>query len=233
MLDIVVKFYKMSILYFKKTRVFSILLQWMLLFLLSIPCECNFNNDPNVERNVTVSNNDYEESSWKSLKTKFVNIYRNQDEYLRLVELNPCYDFGCLCVNTSTTIICENSNFDDLLYSNLTKFSPKNIILRHVSIYHLNFTMFFEKFPSVRILSMEHCRIRDFVINEGKFLIRELYMDHNYLSNFDNICLILERFSSLKILSFNFNHFKVINECSNVMYSNLRNLSLTNNEVIF
>lgn len=220
-------------LYFIKTRVFLILLHWILLFLLFIPYECKFNNNQSVEKNITVLNNNYEESAWKSFKTKVVNMYRNQDDYLRLIELNPCYDFGCSCVNTSNTIICENSNFDDLLYSNFTKFVPENILLHHVSIYHLNFTNFFKKFPNIKVLSMKHCRIRDFVIDEGNFLIKELYMDHNYLSNYDSICLILERFSNLKILSFNFNYFKVINECSNVIYNQLKNLSITNNEIAY
>uniref|UniRef100_A0A0N5BVP4 Ig-like domain-containing protein n=1 Tax=Strongyloides papillosus TaxID=174720 RepID=A0A0N5BVP4_STREA len=204
----------------------------MLFFFLSKQCECK-QAVQGLQENATISHGEYDESVWESLKTKVVNIYRDQNDYLRMIGINPCYEFGCLCENTTDTIICENSNFNDLLYSNLTKFDPKKIFLRHVSIYHLNFTSFFEKFPNVRVLSMEHCRIRDFIIENKMFLLKELYMNHNYLSNFDNICLLMEFLPNLRTLSFNFNHFKAIDECSNVIYNNLRNLSLANNKIAY
>uniref|UniRef100_A0A0N4ZI77 Ig-like domain-containing protein n=1 Tax=Parastrongyloides trichosuri TaxID=131310 RepID=A0A0N4ZI77_PARTI len=211
----------------KDTRVF-VLFCWSLLFFLSF--QKSYLKAEDVGGKATVNEGDT--SVWRLFKHKVINLFRDQEKYNGMLKVNPCYEFGCLCENSTDTIVCNNSNFDDLMESNFTSFIPQKIFLRQVSIYHFNFTRFIQKFPNIVILDLEHCRIRDFDIGMKQYSLKELYMNHNYLYDFDGVCTISKYFPNLKVLHMNFNHIKAVKDCSSdLIYSNIKNLSLTNNEI--
>uniref|UniRef100_A0A0R3RQH2 Ig-like domain-containing protein n=1 Tax=Elaeophora elaphi TaxID=1147741 RepID=A0A0R3RQH2_9BILA len=159
-----------------------------------------------------------------------VGSYVDKEKATLIVD-DPCRKYGCICENNIITCVnVEPDRFDQ----HILKLVPDahSISFTKCSQKHLNLHIF-GNFTSLRSIAIHDCNIEQlfpFASNSVQSL-HVLNLSHNYLWDWNEICVVLNQLPLLQIVDLSHNWFSKLSHTGQCMVNKLQHLNLSSNQV--